>query len=65
MLNLPLKKLRLIAEYRNIDGYKSMPKDKLLRILNDNKGDRKSLFKSKKGKQKKVFISQQEIVSLN
>ena len=57
--------MRLIAEYRNIDGYKSMPKDKLLRILNDNKGDRKSLFKSKKGKQKKVFTSQQEIVSLN
>ena len=57
MENLSLKELRYIAKNRNINGYKSMPKDKLLRIIvknnnndnNDNKGDRKSLFKSKKG----------------
>ena len=57
MENLSLKELRYIAKNRNINGYKSMPKDKLLRIIvknnnndnNNNKGDRKSLFKSKKG----------------
>ena len=37
-----------------------MPKEKLLRIINNNKGDTKSLFKSKKKKPKKVFISQQD-----
>ena len=36
MLNLSLKELRLIAKNRNINGYKSMPKDKLLRIINTN-----------------------------
>ena len=46
---LPLKELRLIAKNKNINGYKNMPKDKLLRIFNNNnKRDRKSLFKSKK-----------------
>ena len=47
--------MRLIAQNRNISGYKSMPKDKLLGIINNNnnninnnninnnKGDRKSL----------------------
>ena len=42
MLNQSLKELRLIAENRNMNGYQSMPKDKLLRII--TKGDRKSLF---------------------
>ena len=34
MLSLLLKELELIAENRGIKGYKSMPKDKLLCILN-------------------------------
>ena len=42
-----------------------MPKDKLLGIINNNKRDRKSLFKSKKEKPKKVFIGQQEIAFLD
>ena len=49
------KELRLIAEYRNINACKSMPKDKLSRILNNknnNRGDRKTLFKSKKEENK-------------
>ena len=60
MLNLSLKELRLIAKNRNINSYKNMPKDKLLRIINtnNNKRDRKSLFKSKMKKPKKLFISQ-------
>ena len=37
MENLSLKELRLIAENRNISGYKSMPKDKLLGITIKNK----------------------------
>ena len=41
-LNVPLKELRLIAKNRNIKGYESMCKDKLLRIINNKKGDRKS-----------------------
>ena len=49
MENLSLKESRLIAKNRNISSYKSMPKDKLLGIINNNnnntKGDRKSLFK--------------------
>ena len=56
MLNLSLKKLRLIAKNRNINGYKSMSKDKLLRIINDSNNknrDRKSLFKSQKEETKK------------
>ena len=53
MLNLSLKELRLIARNRNINGYKSMPKDKLLRIINNNKRGRKSLFKLKKEENKK------------
>ena len=57
--------LTLIAKNRKINGYKSMPKDKLLRIINNNKRDRKSLFNSKKKETKEVFISQQEIVFLN
>ena len=48
MKNLPLKELRLIAKNRNISNYKSMPKDKLLRIINNIKRDRKSLFKQKR-----------------
>ena len=52
MQNLSQKELRLIAKNRNISGYKSIPKDKLLRIIN-NEGDRKSLFKSKKEETKK------------
>ena len=64
MENLSLKELRIIAKNRNISGYKSIPKDKLLGIINNNnnnnnnnKGDRERLFKSKKKKPKKVFIS--------
>ena len=58
MLNLSLKQLRLIAKNRNINDYKSMLKDKLLRVINNNnnnnnKRDRKSLFKSKKEETKK------------
>ena len=53
MENLSLKESRLIAKNRNISSYKSMPKDKLLGIINNNnnnnnnnnKGDRKSLLK--------------------
>ena len=36
MKNLSLKELRLIAKNRNINGYKSMPEDELLRIINNN-----------------------------
>ena len=55
MLNLPLKEFILVTKNRNINGYKSMPKDKLLRIINDIKRDRKSLFKSKKEETKKIL----------
>ena len=55
MLTLSLKELKLFGKNRKISGYESLPKDKLLRITNDNdnndndnKGDRKSLIKSKK-----------------
>ena len=48
ILNLSLREIRSIAKNRNIKGYKSMPKDKLLRIINNNKGDGKSPFKLKK-----------------
>ena len=53
MLHLLLKELRLVAQNRSINGYASMPKDKLLRIISNNKGHRKSLFKSKKEETKK------------
>ena len=33
MLNLTLKELRLIAKNRNMGGYKSIRKDKLLRLF--------------------------------
>ena len=36
MQNLSQKELRLIAKNRNICGYKSILKDKLLRIINNN-----------------------------
>ena len=65
MLNLSIKKLILIAKNRNINGYESMPKDILLRIINNKKGDRKSLLNQKKKKTKKVFIIQREIIFLN
>ena len=45
MLNLSLKELRFIAKNRNINDYESVPKDKLLRIINNKKGDRKRLSK--------------------
>ena len=44
--------MRLIATKRNISCYKSMPKYKLLRIIN-NKGDRKSLLKCKNRRNQK------------
>ena len=42
-----------------------MPKDKLLRIINNKKGDRKSLLKSEKEETKKVFNGQQKVAFLN
>ena len=59
MQNLSQKELRLIAKNRNICGYKSILKDKLLRIINNNERDRVFLNQQKK-KPIKVFISQQE-----
>ena len=56
MLNLLLKELRLIAKNKNINGYESMPKDRLLKIINNNKGDIKSLFEPKNEEAKKAFI---------
>ena len=53
MLNLSLRELRLIAKNRNINGYESMPKNKLLRINNNKKGDRKNDLKSKKEETRK------------
>ena len=54
MQNLSRKELRLIAKNRYICGYKSIPKDKLLRIINNNnKRDKNSFFKSKKEETKK------------
>ena len=44
MKNLSRKEVRYIARNRNIDGYKSVPKDKSLRIMvnnNNNKRGRK------------------------
>ena len=66
MLSLSLKVLRSVAKNRNIDGYKSMPKDKLLRIINNNnKKNRNSIFKLKREEIIKVFMNQQKIVFLN
>ena len=67
MLNLSLKELRLVAKNRNISGYKSLRKDKLSRIINNNKGDIKNLliYIYKKKETKKVFIRQQERIFLN
>ena len=65
MLNLSLKELSLIAKDRSINGNWSMPKDKLLRIINNKKGDRKSLLKSEKEETKKVFNGQQKVAFLN
>ena len=45
MQNISQKELRLIAKGRSICGYKSMPIYKLLRIINNNEGDRKNLLK--------------------
>ena len=45
MLNLSLKELKLLARNWNINGYESMSKDKLYRIINNKKGDRKRLSK--------------------
>ena len=56
MLNLSLKELRLIAKNININGYKSMPEDKLLGIINNKKRDGKSLFKSKAEGTKKIIF---------
>ena len=53
MLNLSLRELRLIAKNRNINGYESMSKDKLLRINNNKKGDRKNDLKLKKEETRK------------
>ena len=53
MQNLSQKELRLTAKNRNICGYKRMPKDKFLRIINNNDGDRKVILKLKKEKTKK------------
>ena len=58
MLNLSLKEMRLIAGNRNINGYKSMPKDKLLRIINSKKGRQKESSQIKKRRnQKESFIA--------
>ena len=45
MLSLSLKELRSITKIRNVEGYNSMPKDKLLRIINNNKKNKNSTFK--------------------
>ena len=44
MQNLSQKELRLIANNRNISGYKSMSKDKLLRIINNNERETERVF---------------------
>ena len=52
METLSLKELILIAKNRNVSDCKSMSKDKLLGIINNNtnnKRDQESIFKSKKG----------------
>ena len=54
--NLSQKELRLIAKNKNICGYKIRRKDKLLRVIVNNEGDRKRLFKSKKEETKKILF---------
>ena len=76
--NLSLKELRLIAKNKNINGYKRMSKDKLLRIINNNnnnnnnnnKGDRNRNINGYKNMQedkllKVIIIRQTERVFLN
>ena len=53
MQNLSQKELRIIAKNRNISGYKNRPKDKLLRLINNN-GKIERVFLN----HKKVFIGQ-------
>ena len=53
MLNLSLKELRLIAKNRNINGSKSMPKDKLLGIINNITRETERAFLNKKEKTKR------------
>ena len=70
MVNLSLKELRLIAKNRNISGYKSIPKDKLLGIIsnkynNNTKETERVFLNNKKKKPREVFKSQQEIVLLS
>ena len=55
MVNLPLKELRLTAKNRNINGRKRMSKDKILRIINNKKGDRNSHFKLKREEIKRTL----------
>ena len=64
MFNLSLKELRLISKNRNINGYESMAKDKLLKIINNNKGGRKSLLISEKEETKKIFKSRDNLFKL-
>ena len=60
MLNLSLEELRLIAKKkRNIIDNKSIPKGKLLRIINNKKTDRKS-FINPKEQPKQFFISNEK-----
>ena len=46
MQNLSLKEQRLIAKNRNINGYKKMSKDKLLRKINSNNNNNNDNNKS-------------------
>ena len=48
MKNLSRKEVRYIARNRNIDGYKSVPKDKSLRIMVNNNNNNKRGRKIKK-----------------
>ena len=60
MLNLSLEELRLIAKKkRNIIDNKSIPKGKLLRIINNKKTDRKC-FINPKEQPKQFFISNEK-----
>ena len=73
--NLSLKELRLIAKNKNINGYKRMSKDELLRIINNNnnnnnKGDRNRNINGYKNMQedkllKIIIIRETERVFLN
>ena len=63
MPNISLKELRLFAKNRNINGYKSMPTGKLLRIMKEiqkKEEAEKSLYKPTKNslfklKRKKIL----------